>query len=137
VSNPGLWAAVPCGPLCKDAGWNEAQRCVRSTRVIVLAPSFDLAPGVVTRKEPVGVQTFVPQPSVERFNQRVVGRFPWPTEVDTTDIYHPVTLKITAGPMMNDARGLASGALFANGKVLIAGGISGLLILDRTDLYTP
>ena len=26
-----LWAAVPCGPLSKDTGWNEAQRCVRST----------------------------------------------------------------------------------------------------------
>src|SRR6185437_11605254 len=57
--------------------------------------------------------------------------------LDTTDIYHPVTHKITAGPMMNDARGLASGALFANGKVLIAGGINSLLILDTTDLYTP
>ena len=57
--------------------------------------------------------------------------------IDTTDIYHPVTHKITAGPMMNDARGLASGALFANGKTLIAGGINGLLVLDTTDLYTP
>jgi hypothetical protein len=43
---------------------------------MVLAPSFDLAPGVVKRKEPVGVQAFVPQPSVERFDQRVVGRLP-------------------------------------------------------------
>ena len=53
VSNQGSWAAVPCGRLSKNAGWNEAQRCVRSTVVIVLAPSFNLVPGVVKRKEPV------------------------------------------------------------------------------------
>ena len=82
MSNPGSWAAVPCGALSKDAGWNEAQRCVRSTLVIVLAPSFDLAPGVVKRKEPVGVQAFVPQTSVERFDERVVGWFPRPAEVE-------------------------------------------------------
>jgi hypothetical protein len=75
-------AAVPCGPLSKNAGWNEAQRCVRSTLVIMLSPSFDLAFGVVKRKEPVGVQSFVPQTSVERFDERVVGWFPRSTEVE-------------------------------------------------------
>ena len=47
MSNPGSWAGVPRGLLGKFSGWNVTQRSVRSTPVIVLAPSFDLAPGVV------------------------------------------------------------------------------------------
>lgn len=57
--------------------------------------------------------------------------------LDTTDIYHPLTGKITTGPLMNDPRGLAAGARFANGTVLIAGGSNGTIILDTTDLYVP
>lgn len=57
--------------------------------------------------------------------------------LDTTDIYHPLAHKITAGPLMNDARGLASGALFPNGKAIIAGGSNGTTLLDTADLYTP
>jgi hypothetical protein len=48
----------------------------------MLSPSFYLAFGVVKRNEPVGVQAFVPQSSVERFDQRVVGWFPRSAEVE-------------------------------------------------------
>jgi hypothetical protein len=57
--------------------------------------------------------------------------------LNTTDIYHPVTNKITVGPPLTDARGLATGALFPNHKALVAGGSNGSTILDTTDLYTP
>ena len=50
---------MPCGLLNKFPGWNVAQSGVRTTLVIVLAPSFDLALGVVKGKEPVSVQTLV------------------------------------------------------------------------------
>jgi hypothetical protein len=52
-----LRAAVPNGQLSIFVGWNEAQRGVRSTLVMVPPPIFDLAFGVVKRKEPIGIQT--------------------------------------------------------------------------------
>jgi hypothetical protein len=48
----------------------------------VLAPSFDLALGVVKGKEPIGIQTLVAEPSVERFNQGIVGSFSRTAEVE-------------------------------------------------------
>jgi hypothetical protein len=57
--------------------------------------------------------------------------------VATTDLYHPATNTITAGPDMNDQRGLASRTLLPNGKVLIAGGTNGATLNATTDLYTP
>lgn len=48
----------------------------------VIASYVAKLPGVVKRQEPIGVQTFVPQSSVEGFDQRLVGRLPWPTEVE-------------------------------------------------------
>jgi len=81
VKNPGSWAGVPCGLLSKFPGWNVAQSSVRTTLVIVLAPSFDLALGVVKGKEPIGIQTLVAEPSVEGFNQGIVGWFSRTAEV--------------------------------------------------------
>jgi hypothetical protein len=61
VSSPCSWTAVQCGPLSKFAGWNEAQRGVRSGLVMVLAPSFVLVPEVFKRQEPIGVEALVAQ----------------------------------------------------------------------------
>ena len=82
VKNPGSWAGVPCGLLSKFPGWNVAQSGVRTTLVIVFAPSFDLALGVVKGKEPVSIQTLVAEPSVERFNQGIGGWFSRTVEVE-------------------------------------------------------
>ena len=81
MSNLGSWAAVPHGRLSKLPEWSVAQRSVRSALVIVLAPSSDLAPGVVKRKEPVGVQALIPQTPVEGLDQGIAGRLAWPAEV--------------------------------------------------------
>ena len=63
--------------------WVErSQRGVRLTRIIVLAPSFDLAPGVVKRQEPVGVQTLVSQSPVEGLYHGIVGGHARPAEVE-------------------------------------------------------
>ena len=43
---------------------------------------FYLALGIVKRKKPVGVETLVAQPSVEGFDQRIVGRLAGPAEVE-------------------------------------------------------
>jgi hypothetical protein len=50
--------------------------------VTVLAPSFDLALGVVKGKEPVSVQTLIAKPSVEGFDQGIVGWFSRTAEVE-------------------------------------------------------
>lgn len=60
----------------KFPGWNVARSGGRTTPVIVLAPSFDLASGVVKGKKPVGVQALIAQPSVERFDEGILHRLP-------------------------------------------------------------
>jgi hypothetical protein len=58
--------------------------------------------------------------------------------LSSTDLYDPVSKSFTAGPSMNDQRGLAAAALLRNGDVLIAGGASGVAgIQSTTDLYRP
>lgn len=54
--------------MSKFSGWNVTQTCVRTTLVIVLAPSLDLALGVVKGEVPVSVQTLIAKPSVEGFD---------------------------------------------------------------------
>jgi hypothetical protein len=48
----------------------------------VLASSFDLTPGVVKRKKPIGIQALVAQPPIKGFDQRVIGRLARPAEVE-------------------------------------------------------
>ena len=55
---------------------------VRATLIVLNSPSFDLRPGLVNRLEPVNVQAFVPERSVERLDEAVVGRLAGPVEVD-------------------------------------------------------
>ncbi len=52
-----------------------------SVLVVVPAPIVQLLPGVFKAHEPVGVQAFRPQFAIERFDERVVGRFCRPAEV--------------------------------------------------------
>jgi Kelch motif/Galactose oxidase, central domain len=58
--------------------------------------------------------------------------------LSSTEVYDPANKSFTAGPSMNDQRGLASAALLQNGEVIIAGGASVRAgIQSTTDLYTP
>jgi hypothetical protein len=58
--------------------------------------------------------------------------------LSSTEVYDPAGNSFTAGPSMNDQRGLAAAALLRNGDVLIAGGASvSAGIQSTTDLYTP
>ena len=53
---------------------HEPQGCVRSGLVEVRPPSLDPAPRVVQRQEPVRIQTFIAQPTIEAFEEGVVNR---------------------------------------------------------------
>ena len=59
--------------------------------LIVVPPKrIDLLLRVLERRKPVHVQTFVPKPSVERFNRRVVGRLPAAAEVENDVVQRQV-----------------------------------------------
>lgn len=47
---------------------------VKTCPVIVLVPDFDFASGVLQRQEPMRVEAFLPEASVEGIVFRVVGR---------------------------------------------------------------
>jgi hypothetical protein len=49
--------------------------------VVVLAPKFDLCPGVVKIQEPVLVQTLEAHASIEAFDEGVVGQLSRTTEI--------------------------------------------------------
>lgn len=52
---------------------NPLQRRMRTRLVKVLASDFDFASGVLRRQEPMRVEAFLPETSVEGFVLRVVG----------------------------------------------------------------
>ncbi len=58
-----------------------ADRPVRAFFVVVLAPILHLFSRVRKVQEPVSVQTFGSEATVEGFNERIVGWFSWPGEV--------------------------------------------------------
>ena len=70
---------------------------VRSHIVVILAPKFDLCPGVVKIQEPMLVQAFKTNAGVEAFNEGIVSRFAWSAEVQDD------TVRI--GPQVEFARG--------------------------------
>ena len=43
--------------------------------IAVSSPDFDLFAGIFERHEPVGVEAFISETSVEGFDEGVVGRF--------------------------------------------------------------
>jgi len=49
-----------------------AQGHVRSTHIVVPAPSLDLDLSILKGHEPVGVEAFIPQAAVKRFDVSVV-----------------------------------------------------------------
>ena len=59
-----------------------ADRAVRALLVVVLAPILQFFLRVRKAQEPVSVQTFRPEATVERFDKRIVGRLAWPREVE-------------------------------------------------------
>ena len=59
----------------KLAGRLISQRTMRPLRVVVLAPSRDLALGVRQVREPMRVQTFLAEPSVETFDESILHGF--------------------------------------------------------------
>jgi len=73
-----------------------ADGAVRTDLVVVSTPMLRLPPGVVKRQEPTGVQTLRPELAVERLDERVVGRFAQPREVE-----HDIPL---VGPQIEVAR---------------------------------
>ena len=64
-----LGAAVPCGQLSIFVGWNESQRGVRSTLVVMVSPRLNLGLCIIERHEPISIQTLVAQASVEDSGQ--------------------------------------------------------------------
>jgi hypothetical protein len=54
---------------------------VRAHLVIILAPRLEFLPHVRQREEDLGVQTFIPQPSVERFDIAILGWLARPDEI--------------------------------------------------------
>lgn len=64
--------------------------------VVVLYPGFDLLAGVFQGHEPVHVQAFIAQATVERFDERIVRRLTGPGEVHR----HPVIV----GPLVQADR---------------------------------
>ena len=59
----------------KLAGRLISQRTMRPLRVVVLAPGRDLALGVRQVREPMRVQTFLAEPSVETFDESILHGF--------------------------------------------------------------
>jgi hypothetical protein len=153
IYNPSLnkWATSP--PTMMDARGGARATPLSNGRVLITGGT-DATTGVLNTTEiynPVN-RTFTAGPDMNdprKFHTQVrlangqvliAGGYSDNTGtavLDTTDIYHPATGTITTGPLMNDRRGLAAGARFANGLVLIAGGSNGTIILDTTDLYVP
>jgi hypothetical protein len=69
---------IPGGEFC----WRHvAQCCVRPALIVLPSPSLDLPLSVFQAQEPIRVQAFFPQPAVERFHVRVVGRLSWSAEI--------------------------------------------------------
>jgi len=71
------------------------QSLVRPTHIVVLAPSFDSLSSFLQCFEPVYIQTFIAQRSVEGLDEAVVGRLAGSAEVDP----HPVVV----GPQIEQA----------------------------------
>ena len=57
------------------------ERPVRSTLALVAPPSLDRGPCIVRVFEPLSVQAFTAQASVERLDQRVINRLPRPRKL--------------------------------------------------------
>ncbi len=55
---------------------------VRPSLVVVHAPGFHDGLGLFQGCEPVGVEAFIAQRSVERLDEAVVRRLAWPAEID-------------------------------------------------------
>lgn len=60
-----------------------AQPAVGTLGIVMPAPGLDLLAGILQREEPAFVETFRPQAGVEGLDQRVVGRFAGPAEVQS------------------------------------------------------
>jgi len=71
-----------------------ANGAMRSHFVVVLAPKFDLLPGIVKVHEPMLVQAFKAYPGIEAFDEGIVRRFSGAAEVqdDTVRVGPQVVL---------------------------------------------
>jgi len=79
-------AVFPC--LAGEFSRRRPLQCgVGAALIIILAPGVDFVDGVFKRQEPMGVQTFLSEPSVEAFDLGVVGRRPWSTEVEFDSMF--------------------------------------------------
>jgi len=63
------------GPSCKLLRREPVEARMRSVIVIVVTPARDDLAGMAVAPEQMLVQTFIPQPAVERFNEAVLHRF--------------------------------------------------------------
>jgi hypothetical protein len=59
-----------------------AKSHVRTALIVVASPRLDQPPGLCDRGEPVQVEAFIAEGSVERFDVGVVRRLAWSREVD-------------------------------------------------------
>jgi hypothetical protein len=67
-------------------------RAVRALFVVVFAPILQLGSGVVKGHEPMGVQAFGAEPTIERFDEGVVGRLAGPGEVERNAVGVPANV---------------------------------------------
>lgn len=74
-----------------------ANGAMRSHFVVVLAPKFDLLPGIVKVHEPMLVQAFKADPGIEAFDEGVIRRFAGSTEIQNN--------AVGIGPQIEFARG--------------------------------
>lgn len=57
-------------------------RPMRTLLIVVPAPSLHLLPSIFKAHEPVLIEAFNPEAPVEGLNERIVGRFAGPREVE-------------------------------------------------------
>ena len=70
---------------------------MRPLGVVIDPPRLDAFPRVGQREEPAGIETLSSDAGVESFDERIVGRRPWPREVELD------TVQI--GPLVEQATG--------------------------------
>jgi hypothetical protein len=67
-----------------EFGWRLAvESHMSATLIVVPAPGFDNRFGLLHCFKPVQIQALIAERPVEAFDMAVVGRFAWPTEIDS------------------------------------------------------
>lgn len=77
---------------------------MRPILVIVPSPSIDLLAGIVNGFEPMRVQAFLAEPSVEGFDDRIISRLPAAAEIHSHVIGVCLEIHLRAGKLRSIVR---------------------------------